>query len=331
MVSKVTNRRVVDLETGRAMVVTDLHGDWDAYRRYRDHFMALHERGEADYLFILGDLIHRTSPPEADRSLDIVLDLIALKVELGDSLIVLLGNHELAHVYSIPISKGKQLYTPRFERVMGSHRTEIIDFFDRLPFYIRTQAGVTLAHAGATSVISERDARKRLFTFSHQDILEETAVSLPMAERPYKRRQLAKRYGLSYDELARTYFAVSPDEFHRYDDFLIGATAMEQHPDCDLLWSAIFNKNEYEYGRQPYTLILDAMLHDFSTGFHPQRVMVTGHIDVEGGHAIIGRQLRLASAKHANPREAGQYLLFDLDERISKAEDLLPGLDSVFL
>lgn len=330
MVSQAEKRRVVDLEAGRAMVVTDLHGDWDAYRRYRDRFLQLQSRGEADCLFILGDLIHRTSLPNVDKSLEIVLDLLALRAELADRLVVLLGNHEVGHIYSIPIAKGKELYTPRFERIMGNHRADIVAFFDSLPFYIRTQAGVTLAHAGATSLISEKNARQRLFAFSHQDILEKTAVSLPMAERPHKRRQIARRYGFSYDELARTYFAVSPDEFHRYDDFLIGVTAMDQHPDCQLLWSALFNKNEHEYGRQAYILILNAMLQDFSRDFYPQRTMVTGHIDVQGGHAIISRQLRLASAKHAHPRESGQYLLLDLKQKVNRVEELLPGLGSVF-
>lgn len=322
--------RVVDLEGGTAVVVTDLHGDWDAYQRYRDQFMHMQASGQADYFCLLGDLIHRSSPPAEDQSLEIVLDLLTLQKELGDKLICLLGNHELAHIYAVPLAKGSELYTPRFEHAMGSHRADIIAFFNAMPFYIRTKAGVTLAHAGATAAIGEENARERLFTYSHQEILDETAVSLPMSARPQLRKKLAARYATSYDALSRTYFAVTPQEFHRYDDFLIGSTALETHPDCALLWPALFNKNELEYGRATYLLILDTMLREFSKDTHSQRVMVTGHIDVKGGHALIGQQqLRLASGKHASSRRKAQYLLLDCEQPVENAESLLPNLGAI--
>ncbi len=43
-----THPRLWSLDTGVAMVVTDLHGDWEAYTRYRDRFLALHATGQAD-------------------------------------------------------------------------------------------------------------------------------------------------------------------------------------------------------------------------------------------------------------------------------------------
>jgi hypothetical protein len=36
-----THPRLWSLDAGVAMVVTDLHGDWDAYARYRDQFIGL--------------------------------------------------------------------------------------------------------------------------------------------------------------------------------------------------------------------------------------------------------------------------------------------------
>ena len=62
---------VGELEAGAAMVVTDLHGDWDAYQRYRDRFVDLQARGQADYLILIGDMIHREDKG-MDQSLDIV-------------------------------------------------------------------------------------------------------------------------------------------------------------------------------------------------------------------------------------------------------------------
>lgn len=40
-----TYPRLWTLEAGIAMIVTDLHGDWDAYSRYRDRFIALRTQG----------------------------------------------------------------------------------------------------------------------------------------------------------------------------------------------------------------------------------------------------------------------------------------------
>ena len=51
--------RLWSLDAGVAMVVTDLHGDWDSYARYRDRFIELHAAGQADCLIFTGDLIHR--------------------------------------------------------------------------------------------------------------------------------------------------------------------------------------------------------------------------------------------------------------------------------
>ncbi len=62
--------RVIDLEAGMAMVVTDLHGDWDAYQRYRDRFLDLRANGRADYLILTGDLIHHEGSEAEDKSLE---------------------------------------------------------------------------------------------------------------------------------------------------------------------------------------------------------------------------------------------------------------------
>ena len=120
------------MDDGVVMVVTDLHGDWPLYQRYRDIFLALRERELVDTLVIAGDLIHSEGPSETDRSLDIVLDLMALHETLGPRLVVLLGNHEMAHLYAVVLSKGDVTYTPRFEAALGSHRDAVLSFFDSL-------------------------------------------------------------------------------------------------------------------------------------------------------------------------------------------------------
>lgn len=323
--------RVVSLEAGVAMVVTDLHGDWDAYCRYRDLFLALYAQARADYLIFAGDLIHSEGPPQADRSLDIVLDVLQLRERLGERLIYLLGNHELAHIYGITLQKGDRLYTPPFETALGEHRAAILSLFDGLPFYVRTRAGVSVCHAGAAAEMSAPGAAARVFDYSHRCVLDEVAALLPSSQRRSLRAGFGKLSGESYDDMARRYLAVSGPDDSRYDDLLIGAVVSSTHPDFELLWAAFFTRNEWQYGTRKYAIFLDTLLRELSVGFHRQEVLVTGHIDCQGGYALVaGRQLRLASGSHAQPRQSACCLLFDVEKPVQRVDELLRGLKGVF-
>ncbi|VAW33282.1 hypothetical protein MNBD_CHLOROFLEXI01-5126 [hydrothermal vent metagenome] len=323
--------RVINLEEGQAMVVTDLHGDWDAYQRYRDTFFRLQALGQADILILNGDMIHASAPASQDKSLEIVLDIIRLKKELGDSLVYVLGNHELPHIYSITLQKGEELFTPRFEFSMGEKRQEIVSFFDSLPFYVRTSGGVSICHAGASTALGETDGVSRVFNYSHQRVLQRTRAQITKEERPSLIRAMRKMHGRTYNDMARNWFAISGLNDPRYDDFLVGTLATSDE-DFELLWSALFTRNEKEYGSNSYQVLLSTMLQALSEGYAQQSILITGHIDCKGGHKMVNRhQLRVASAKHALPREAGLYLLFNIRERFETAADLVPQLRSVFL
>ena len=88
---------------------------------------------------------------------------------------------------------------------------------------------------------------------------------------------------------------------------------------------------EREYGRADYDIFLAAMLKELSINFYPQQFLVAGHITIDGGYQISAKQhLRLASAYHATPVTAGQYLLFDTAKPVSRIEELLKGLGSVY-
>lgn len=320
--------RVITLDAGVVMVVTDLHGDGDAYARYRDRFLTLRARGLADTLILAGDLLHRT-PPDPDDSLAMILDVLRLKEELGESLIYLLGNHELPHRYSFTLEKGDDLFTPRFEwalsHSMGQHRSAVMALLDSLPFYVRTRGGLAVCHAGAFPGVDER-----LFTLSHERILAETAVSLPPETRPGYRALLARPTGKPYSQHVHEAFAITGPDDPRYDDPLISAVALNRHPDLRLLWDALFTRNEKQYGRQ-YPAYLKQLLRALSQDYHPQHCLVTGHIDCQDGVTLVHKQqLRLASAKHAQPREKGLYLLWNVEEKINLAGELLAGLHSVF-
>lgn len=321
--------RVVDLTEGQVMVVTDLHGDWDAYERYRDTFFRLRALGQADTLILNGDMIHASAPANEDKSAEIVLDLIRLKKELGDNLICVLGNHELPHIYSITLQKGDDLFTPRFEFAMGEHRQQIISFFDSLPFYVRTPGGVSICHAGASTALGEPNGVTRLFNLSHQEILNRTRAQITQEERPELIRAMRRKHGRTYNEMARKWFAVTGLDDPRYDDFLVGTLAMSDE-DFELLWPSLFTRNEKEYSTS-YQVLLNTLLQALSTNYSHQSVLVTGHIDCRGGYKVVNRQqLRIASAKHALPREAGLYLLFNAQKTFIKAKDMVPQLRSVF-
>jgi len=322
--------RVVSLEAGVAMVVTDLHGDWNTYSRYRDRFLTLHAHGQADYLIFAGDLIHGQGESYQDRSLDILLDILELRPTLGERLIYLLGNHELPHIYGIILQKGERLFTPSFEAALGKHRTAVISLLESLPFYVRTQSGVAITHAGAAAEMSPPGAAARVFNYSHRHTLDEAADALPQEQRSLLRGGFGKLSGEDYDTMARTYLAVSGPDDPRYDDLLVGFLASTL-PDFELLWAALFTRNEQQYGESNYAIFLDALLRDLSARFHRQEVLVTGHIPCRGGYTLIARrQLRLTSGAQAQPLRAARYLRFDVEQRVRHAAELLPRLESVF-
>jgi len=328
-----TYPRLWSLTAGKVMVVTDLHGDWDAYCRYRDRFARLHARGQADCLIFSGDLIH-AEDPDQDRSLDIILDVISLREEYGEAIIYLCGNHEMPHIYGISLARGDRVYTPDFEQAMvaSRRRAEIIDLFKSLPFYVRTTAGVSITHAGAPASMAHAVSAERLFNWKHQAILTWADEIMANEDLGEMRVGYARQHSnIPYHLLAQHFLAVSGPEDPRFNDLLRGFIA-GSHPWFDqFLWPALFTRNEEEYGAKDYAIFLDALLQALSMDFAPQQVLVAGHMNISGGYKLVAkRHLRLASARHARPREAGVYLLFDAAEPPQTIDQLLTGLGTVF-
>lgn len=323
--------RVISFDSGITMVVTDLHGDWRLYERYRELFLALYEQGLAQRLIFTGDLLHHIGPEEEDRSLGIILDLMALQKQLPNTIFMLLGNHELPHLYHIPLSKGDYALTPRFEAALGSQRQRVMDWLEALPFYARTRAGVALCHAGAFPKAMESDALMQLLFWSHRALLAESAMRVPEEARHALREELGRLLGIPYPTLARTYLAVTDIKDPRYDDFLLGQIVASDSR-FDDLWSAFFTRNEREYGEEHYGMMLTALLAQLSQGYASQRILVTGHLTCRNGYRILAddRQLRLASGIHAEPLSSCRYLLFDAGRPLMRASELLPGLGNVF-
>jgi hypothetical protein len=327
-----TFSRLWSLDAGIAMVVTDLHGDWDAYQRYRDRFADLQAKGQADYLIVTGDLIHADSPRQ-DNSLLIIQDILELRSIYGEAIIYLCGNHELPHIYGFGLSRGKREYTPAFEAALSdsAQRAEVIELLSGLPLYVRTAAGVSVTHAGAADVMTDASNAAKIFAWDHQRVRSEANAFLATQNIDGMRRAYARlSQAESYDALAKHYLAVTDPDDPRYDDLLRGFI-LTSNPDFQVLYSALFTRCEQDYGLDVYAETLRLVLQHLATDYAPQQVLVAGHMAAQNGFQIIAEEhLRIASGSHAKPRESGRYLLFDIARLVSKAEDLLPNLHSVY-
>jgi Icc-related predicted phosphoesterase len=334
--------RVVDLDSGTAMVVTDLHGAWDVYRRLRDIFLSELEKGAVNHLILCGDLIHSESTEEYDASLDVVLDVMHLQTELGKSKItMLLGNHELPHIYGLTLAKGAVEYTPRFEASLtrldqrykaNPKRKDVVDFLATLPFFVRTKAGVLLTHAGASADISSAKLAERMFCINHAELIGIADRELKKFDIASLQRGYSHFTGVSYEEQAKRYLAVTGSDDPRYNDLLRVLFLSGQNTDFDLMWNTLFSQNELDVGESTYLRTLKNFLQYISeVSPHEQRVLVAGHIGVKDGFGEVGKQqLRLASYTHAFPKRSARYLLLNCETHIKTASDLTPGIRFVF-
>ena len=324
--------RLWSLNSGIAMVVTDLHGDWRAYQSFRDGFTELHAKGKVDCLIFTGDLIHSDSDKVRDQSVEIVLDVLNLQSQFGEAVIYLCGNHELPHIYGYGLAKGQREYTPAFEYQMSQNRqrAEIISLFSGLPFYVRTAAGVSIAHAGATPLISSPKSAMNLFDWDHQAVLAEARKKIEEGDTDGMRRAFARlSQAESYDELAVKYLSVSSRQDSRYDDLLLGFFVTSNH-EFDLLYSALSTACEQEFGPKVYEAALTGLLDYLSLQSAAQTILVSGHMTVKNGYRVVANdQLRIASGAHAKPSETGKYLVFDTGQPIGNMENLLAGLFSI--
>lgn len=330
-------QRVLHLTSGVALVVTDLHGAGAAYERIRDDFLRHYQAGQVQRLIFCGDLIHGYGSAADDASLPMLLDVMRLQRELGrETVILLLGNHEMPHIYGIHLSKGDVDFTPRFEAALtaldvqpihGQRRADVLAFLRSLPLYVSTQAGVLLTHAGAPPQVQTVQHCAEVFDFDHDALL-----------RLYDDR-LRRQYDLAalktnrvYLQLAQARLAIQDAADIRLPELLRAELISQTSAELQQLWDVLFALNEQGSSIAQYSRVVQRFL-EIVSALTPvaQRVLVAGHIGVRGGHALIGtQQLRLASYAHAHPPQAGQVLWLDCDQPVQTAGDLLPGLRPVF-
>ena len=238
----------------------------------------------------------------------------------------------MPHIYHVPISKGKTVYTPDFEAAMGEHREAILDFLRRRPFFVRTAAGVTLCHAGAFPEAGDPEAMNGLTTFSHVTALNEIKAAMGTSDRTLMYHAVAASTTLSYRELSQLFCAADDPEDPRYDDYLIGVLAGIRH-DFRSLWSALFSRNEHEAGMRTYTRQVRELLAYLSTEAVPRNAWWSRAISAVAT-ATAPSPVASTSASPVVPTPtryaSGRYLLFDAAAPITEARDLVTGLGSVF-
>ncbi len=322
--------RAVDFEVGKALIVTDLHGEGAAYDHIRDTFLAMHAAGRADRLIICGDLIHGYGDEADDQSLRMILDVMRLQHEMGkDTIVMLMGNHEMPHVYNIVLSKGHLEFTSRFEQSLtrSGKRDEVMEFIYDLPLYARTKAGVLITHAGATVDVASADAAENILTFDHRALLK---LADDRIINGYDLNLL--RQNPEYMQIAEHYFAISGTDDPRLHHYLRGQMLSQNEEEFRFLWEVLFTTNENGWSVDAYSVVVDRFLRAISAvSEYPQRVLVAGHIAARNGYALVGDQhFRLASYAHAAPKENGKLLLLDCEEPIYAAEDLIPHLLPTF-
>ncbi len=318
--------RAVNLENGTAMVVTDLHGEGEIYATIRHKFMEMRRAGTVDKLIICGDLIHGYRAADHDYSLNMLLNLMKLRQDIGeDKVIMLLGNHEMPHIYNVTLSKGNMEFTARFEQALSQsgRRDDVFDFLCSLPFYVFTKAGVVLTHAGASHVIIDAEEAERALTFDHRALLK---LADDQLRNGFDLERLQKDQ--AYIQQARYFIGISGAEDERLHHLLRGQLLSQRNEEFSFLWDLLFTRNEQGSSLGAYMHLVDVFLDALSqVAPYEQRVVVAGHIGVRGGHKNMGdKQLRLASYSHASPHDDGQYLLLDCEQAVQTASDLVPHL-----
>ncbi len=156
------NGKLVELpKKGKAIVVTDIHGNLDDYDSYIDIWEEY--RNLNNYFIITGDFIHAMGKKD-DKSVEI-LDSVKHYWENNENFYPLIGNNEWSTISNMSVYKGnmnqsvnfKELLKERFGSSWEKKLEEYQKFFKKLPIAIRTDNKVFISHAGPPRNIKTLD------------------------------------------------------------------------------------------------------------------------------------------------------------------------------
>lgn len=160
---------------GKALVVTDIHGNMDDFRKYMDIWNGLKDDPH-NHLILTGDLIHSMGL-ENDRSVEI-LEYVKSQYKNTPNFHVLMGNHEWSTVSKKLVFKAGVNQTLDFDSLLrkkfGKERyrektDEYMEFFRKLPLAVRTENRVFITHAGPATSVKSLDEIKNItdYGFDH--------------------------------------------------------------------------------------------------------------------------------------------------------------------
>lgn len=141
--------KVVDLDRGRILFVSDIHDKHRAFEHLVDLFRDRVDNGEDIFLVVGGD-------SEKRETFDC---LWGLKQIYGDRVILLAGNYECAVIMdflSVGRYKGENQYEPVFAnmaRDLGEGLESYVEFFKSMSFMARTKNGIIFTHAGGSQKV----------------------------------------------------------------------------------------------------------------------------------------------------------------------------------
>ncbi len=289
---------ICDIQFGKLMIVSDLHGNGFDFQKILKVYRKLKSEGKLDYLVFLGDLIHAYPSKQKDESLEMIQELFKMGAnQEGSNVICLLGNHEFVHIYHIPLQRGNLEFTSWFENRIRKNREDIVRFFMDMPFMLRTKGGVLLTHTGS----SHRYAATKEIDF---------------------------KWFKNYSHTGE--FTGHINNIHTYDP-QIGSQFMGT-AEGDYLWDVLMNGNERQYGEE-YLEMVDDLLQFASVDREnsPMTTLVSGHIGVDYGAETIGsHKLRLCSSAGCLRDLEKKYLLIDAEKTYLNSKELMECCHDLF-
>ena len=150
---------------GKALIITDLHGNLGDYNRYMEIWTEFNDKN--NHLILTGDFIH--SSFVNDGSLEII-DSVKKHYENEENFHVLLGNHEWAQILDESIYKYGLNQTQDFKGLVykkyGDKTSVKMEFykkfFNTLAIAVRTENKVLISHAGPSQHLKNEDDIKNI-------------------------------------------------------------------------------------------------------------------------------------------------------------------------
>jgi len=336
-----SNKKVIDLDEGRYMVVADIHGNIHDYCKVIQTYNKKKKLREVDGLIFAGDIVHSYGGDDGSRQ--IIDDLI--NHQMDNNVHVLLGNHEIAHIYNFTLPTGKNELTHEFETDIKSNREKYVGFLKSLPIYARTKGGVVISHAGASKKVKNIDD---IINLNHDEIIQENKKefdSLTSEEKENFKELLEKKlYGLPYDEAFKLLRGTEPDDSLLEGEFLYRNRDENnefKNVDTEWLYDIFFNTNEkfFDNGKEKetrksssdYMDTLTKFLATMSEDYTPQNLLVSGHMHQKSGIDIFkNKQLRITSSAQVDNDTVKSYLVVDAEKKYSSAMELLDNVHSLY-